>query len=121
MGRPKWIPDADICARASEMASRGLTVEQIADCLGVSRETIYQRQKEYPEFYESIKRGRSAGMNQITNALFEKAVNGDNTAMIFYLKTRDRENWGEQYIEPVKEIPPINITVHPDAINKASE
>jgi hypothetical protein len=31
--------------------------------------------------------------------------------MIFYLKTRDRESWGEQYVEPVKEIPPINIVV----------
>jgi hypothetical protein len=121
MGRPKWIPDADICARASEMASRGLTVNQIADCLGVSRDTIYERQKEYPEFYDSIKRGRSKGMEEITNALFEKAKAGDNTSMIFYLKTRDRENWGEQYIEPVKEIPPINISVHPDAINKAAE
>ena len=121
MGRPKWIPDADICARASEMASRGLTVNQIADCLGVSRDTIYERQKEYPEVYDAIKRGRSKGMDQVSNALFEKAINGDNTAMIFYLKTRDRENWGEQYIEPVKEIPPINISVHPDAINKAAE
>jgi len=121
MGRPKWIPDADICARASEMASRGLTVAQIADCLGVSESTLYNKQEEYLEFMDAIKRGRSKGMEQITNALYEKAVNGDNTAMIFYLKTRDRENWGEQYIEPVKEIPPINITVHPDAINKASE
>jgi predicted transcriptional regulator len=121
MGRPKWIPDADICARASEMASRGLTVAQIADCLGVSESTLYNKQEEYLEFMESIKRGRSKGMDEITNALFEKAKAGDNTSMIFYLKTRDRENWGEQYIEPVKEIPPINITVHPDAINKASE
>ena len=121
MGRPKWIPDAEICARASEMASRGLTVAQIADCLGVSESTLYNKQEEYLEFMESIKRGRSKGMDEITNALFEKAKSGDNTSMIFYLKTRDRENWGEQYIEPVKEIPPINITVHPDAINKASE
>jgi len=121
MGRPKWIPDADICARASEMASRGLTVAQIADCLGVSESTMYNKQEEYLEFMDSIKRGRSKGMEEITNALFEKAKAGDNTSMIFYLKTRDRENWGEQYIEPVKEIPPINITVHPDAINKASE
>ena len=121
MGRPKWIPDAEICARASEMASRGLTVAQIADCLGVSESTLYNKQEEYLEFMESIKRGRSKGMDEITNALFEKAKAGDNTSMIFYLKTRDRENWGEQYIEPVKEIPPINITVHPDAINKASE
>jgi hypothetical protein len=121
MGRPKWIPDADICARAKDMASRGLTVSQIADCLGVAESTLYNKQSEYLELMESIKRGRSIGMDQVTNALYEKAVNGDNTAMIFYLKTRDRVNWGEQYIEPIKEIPPINITVHPDAINKAAE
>jgi len=121
MGRPKWIPDAEICARASEMASRGLTVAQIADCLGVAESTLYKKQDEYVDFMDAIKRGRSKGMDEITNALFEKAKAGDNTSMIFYLKTRDRENWGEQYVEPVKEIPPINITVHPDAINKASE
>jgi predicted transcriptional regulator len=103
------------------MASRGLTVKQIADCLGVSDATIYERQKEYPEFLEAIKRGRSEGINQVTNKLFEKAVDGDNTCMIFYLKTRDRESWGDQYVEPVKEIPPIQILVDKDAINKAAE
>jgi predicted transcriptional regulator len=111
VGRPKWIPDELTCRKAREMASRGLTVAQIADCLGVSDATIYERQKEYPEFLEAIKRGRSEGINQVTNKLFEKAVDGDNTCMIFYLKTRDRESWGEQYVEPVKEIPPINIVV----------
>ena len=119
MGRPKWIPDAEICARASEMASRGLTVAQIADCLGVSDSTMYNKQEEYFEFMDSIKRGRSKGMEEITNALFEKAKAGDNTSMIFYLKTRDRENWGEQYIEPVKEIPPINIVVDSRAMDES--
>jgi predicted transcriptional regulator len=121
VGRPKWIPDELTCRKAREMASRGLTVAQIADCLGVSDATIYERQKEYPEFLEAIKRGRSEGINQVTNKLFEKAVDGDNTCMIFYLKTRDRESWGEQYVEPVKEIPPIQILVDKDAINKAAE
>jgi predicted transcriptional regulator len=120
-GRPKWIPDELACRKAREMASRGLTVKQIADCLGVSDATVYERQKEYPEFLEAIKRGRSEGINQVTNKLFEKAVDGDNTCMIFYLKTRDRESWGDQYVEPVKEIPPIQILVDPDAINKAAE
>lgn len=121
VGRPKWIPDELTCRKAREMASRGLTVAQIADCLGVSDATVYERQKEYPEFLEAIKRGRSEGINQVTNKLFEKAVDGDNTCMIFYLKTRDRESWGEQYVEPVKEIPPIQILVDKDAINKAAE
>jgi DNA repair exonuclease SbcCD ATPase subunit len=112
MARPKWIPDADICKEAGDMAARGLTVAQIADCLGISEATVYERQKEFPEFLESIKRGRSKGLQDITNALYEKAMSGDNTSMIFYLKHRDRDNWGEQLIEPVKEIPPINITLN---------
>ena len=120
-GRPKWIPDELACRKGREMASRGLTVKQIADCLGVSDATVYERQKEFPEFLEAIKRGRSEGINQVTNKLFEKAIDGDNTCMIFYLKTRDRESWGDQYVEPVKEIPPIQILVDPDAINKAAE
>lgn len=116
-GRPKWIPTAKIREEAEEMASRGLTIAQIADCLGVSDATVYERQKEYPEFLESIKRGRSQGINKVTSALFDKALEGDNTCMIFYLKSRDRESWGDQYVEPVKEIPPIQILIDPSAIN----
>ena len=120
MGRPKWIPDELTCKKAKDMASRGLTVLQIADCLGVSHTTIYERQNEFPEFAEAIKKGRAEGISQVANKLFEKAVDGDNTCIIFYLKNRDRESWGDQYVEPVKEIPPIQILVDKDAINKAS-
>jgi hypothetical protein len=37
---------------------------------------------------EAIKRGKAKGIVTITNALYEKAKEGDNTAMIFYLKNR---------------------------------
>ena len=40
-GRPAWIPTDSICEQAREMASNGLTVAQIADCLGVSESTLY--------------------------------------------------------------------------------
>ena len=119
-GRPKWIPDELACHKAREMASKGLTVMQIAHCLGVSHTTVYERQNEYPEFAEAIKKGRAEGINQVANKLFEKAIEGDNTCIIFYLKNRDRESWGDQYVEPVKEIPPIQILVDKDAINKAA-
>lgn len=121
MARPSWKPDAKICKRAKNMAARGLTVAQIADCLGVCEATIYAKQKEFPEFLEAIKRGRSSGMDEVTSALFEKAIAGDNTAIIFYLKHRDRENWGEQVIEPVQEIPPIQIILDRDEPNKATD
>ena len=120
-GRPKWIPDELVCRKAQEMASKGLTVMQIAHCLGVSHTTVYERQNEYPEFAEAIKKGRAEGISQVANKLFVKAVDGDNTCIIFYLKNRDRESWGDQYVEPVQEIPQINITVDPRAINSAAE
>ena len=121
VGRPKFVVTKEMCDKAEAYAAQGLTQEQIAMALGIGLSTLYEKQNEFTEFAEAIKRGKGKGIQTITNRLYEKALEGDNTAMIFYLKTRDRENWGEQYIEPVKEIPPINISVHPDAINKAAE
>lgn len=95
-GRPKFIPTPEICAKAEKLASRGLTVEQIARSLGVSETTVYDRQAEYPDFMKAIKDGRAKGLAAVSNALYEKAVAGDNTAMIFYLKNRDRESWGDR-------------------------
>ena len=40
-GRPAWIPTNSICEQARELASRGLTVDQIADCLGITGSTLY--------------------------------------------------------------------------------
>jgi predicted transcriptional regulator len=99
------------CDKAREMASRGLTAAQIASCLGISETTLYKKQNEYAEFMDAIKKGRTEGINQVSNALFEKAIQGNVTAMIYYLKTRDRENWGENQPEPLKEMPPMQIVV----------
>ena len=112
MSRPSWNPSPIDCEKAREMASRGLTVGQIASCLGISETTLYKKQNEYAEFMDAIKKGRAEGINQVSNALFEKATQGNVTAMIYYLKTRDRENWGENQPEPLKEIPPMQIILN---------
>ena len=91
------------------MASNGLTVAQISVCLGISESTLYAKQGEYKEFMDAIKKGRAEGLNQVSNALFEKATQGNVTAMIYYLKVRDRENWGENQPKPLTEIPPMQI------------
>jgi hypothetical protein len=100
-----------VCQEAREMASNGLTVAQIADCLGMSESTLYGKQNEYTEFVGAIKRGRAEGIHKVSNALFEKATQGNVTAMIYYLKVRDRENWGENQPEPLREIPPMQIVL----------
>ena len=89
IGRPKFEITEAICAKAEHLASKGLTVDQIAAVFGVSDATIYERQAENPDFYDALKRGRAAGIVDVNNALYEKAtVDKDNTAMIFWLKNR---------------------------------
>ena len=68
-GRPAWIPANSICEQAREMASNGLTVAQIADCLGVSESTLYGKQNEYKEFMDAIIKGRAEGLHKVSNAL----------------------------------------------------
>ena len=111
IGRPAWIPTDSVCQEAREMASNGLTVAQISDCLGIAESTLYGKQNEYKEFLDAIKKGRAEGLNKVSNALFEKATQGNVTAMIYYLKVRDRASWGENQPEPLREIPPLQFII----------
>ena len=88
IGRPKFVVTKDMCERAEAYASQGLTSEQIALALGIGLSTLYDKQSEFKEFAEAIKRGKGRGIQRVTNKLYEKALEGDNTAMIFYLKNR---------------------------------
>lgn len=86
MGRPQIKITKKLCQKAEKLSAKGLTMSQIASVLNMGESTLYEKQAQYPEFSESIKRGRNKGIEQITNTLFQKAVEGDNTSMIFYLK-----------------------------------
>lgn len=109
-GRPPWIPPEP--DKVESLAARGLTLEQIANCLGISYQTLNEKSKEYAEFADAIKRGRDKGISIVANALFEGAKSGNTTAQIFFLKARakwyeneliDRESDGKD-IENAKEI-----------------
>ena len=86
MGSPQIKIKKKLCQKAEKLSAKGLTMSQIASVLNMGESTLYEKQAQYPEFSESIKRGRNKGIEQITNTLFQKAVEGDNTSMIFYLK-----------------------------------
>lgn len=85
VGRPKIIPDI---IEVEKLASQGLTLEQIAHCLGISYKTLNERKKEFEDFSEAVKRGQAAGIQQVTSALFQNVRGGNVTAQIFYLKCR---------------------------------
>ena len=94
-GRPPFEITKEVCDQAEELASHGLTLEQIAYSLGIVYQTLNEKRKEFDELSEALKRGKAKGIKKVANALYEKATEGDNVAMIFYLKNRDPDNWEE--------------------------
>ncbi|MGE4289961.1 MAG: hypothetical protein AB7E36_14855 [Salinivirgaceae bacterium] len=58
---------------AEGFAREGLTDIQIAKNLGISKTRFYEYQKEYPEFRNSIKRGKAPVDFEVENALLKRA------------------------------------------------
>lgn len=83
-------------AKVEALASRLLSKEQIAISLGISEKTLYNRQNEFTEFTEAIKRGREKGVATIANKLVESAIDGNTTAQIFILKTHGGQEWKDK-------------------------
>lgn len=88
IGRPPLEITDEMIKKAENLASRGLTVIQIARCLGMGERTLYTKQNMYKHFRQAIKNGRSKGIGTIANCLFEGAKSGNVPSQIFYLKTR---------------------------------
>lgn len=88
MARPEWIPTPERIEQVESYASLGLTKLQIADCLGISYDTLNEKCKEYSEFSEALKRGESKGIAMVANELVKNAKVGNVTAQIFFLKCR---------------------------------
>ena len=89
VGRPKFEVTKEVLQRAERAMAQGLTKEQCAAALGISRSKFFEIQEQNVDFLDAIKSGEAEGIQQVTNALYEKAtVDRDNTAMIFFLKNR---------------------------------
>lgn len=90
-GRPRIeLTPADL--DTIESAARcGCTQEQISHILGIS-ESKLEEFKSDPRVSGAIKRAQSDGIRQVGAALFNKALNGDVTAMIWFEKTRARRS-----------------------------
>ena len=74
--------------KVEELAGRGLTQQQIADALGISRTTLQGRIRDSELFEQAIKRGQAKGIASVSNKLFESAMRGEAWAVCFFLKTK---------------------------------
>lgn len=57
-------------------ARDGLTDEQIADNIGISRSTLNSWKDKYSDISDTLKRGKEVVDRQVENSLFERALGG---------------------------------------------
>ena len=73
-----------------------LSLEQIADYMGVSRCTFNEIRKRQPEVELRYRRGRANTIGDVGTSLIQKARGGDTSSMVFYLKTQ--AGWKESKV-----------------------
>lgn len=71
----------------------GLTDVQIAHNMGISINTLNKWKREHGQIGQALKVGREEVNMIVENALLKKALSGNTTAMIFFLKN----NWRDKY------------------------
>lgn len=77
-------------------ARDGLTDEQIAHNIGIRRETLWNWRKQYPNIDNALKKTKEVVDREVENALYKKALSGDTTALIFWLKNRRPNDWRDK-------------------------
>lgn len=77
-------------------ARDGLTNEQIAQNMGITRQTLNVWSKKYPSISDALKKGKEIVDYAVENALLKNALGGDTTAQIFWLKNRKPKQWRDK-------------------------
>lgn len=117
MAKSKWEQVKDKLILVEGWARDGLTDEQIANNLGISKDTFYQYKKKYPDFSDSLKKGKEYVDYEVENALLKSALSGNTTAQIYWLNNRKPKKWKNRRSEEESE----NMQSLADAIQKAYE
>jgi hypothetical protein len=92
----KWLePDGLILLQG--WARDGLTEEQIAHNMGISARTLSTYKKQHFPILQALKKGKEVVDFAVENALLKKALAGDVTAMIFWLKNRKQLRWRDRH------------------------
>ncbi len=77
-------------------ARDGLTEDQIAKNMGITRTTLWEWKKKETNILNALKKGKEVVDFEVENALLKSALEGNVTAQIFWLKNRKKEQWREK-------------------------
>lgn len=105
----EWITEEGL-TRIKGWAMDGLTDEQIAQNMGVTRKTLYEWKDRFSDISDTLKETKDVADRNVENALYQAALAGNTTAMIFWLKNRKPDKWREKR-EEEQQKDTININI----------
>lgn len=120
----EWLKEENLTLLKS-WAIKGLTDRQIADSMGIAESTLYEWKKKYSEISEALKKGKEVFDAESVEALHQAGIGhyieevdtditirdgmeikrirkrkrwipSNVTALIFWLKNRDPDNWKDR-------------------------
>lgn len=103
----EWLTEQGL-TRIKGWAMDGLTDEQIAHNMGISRKTLCEWKEKYSDICDTLKETKDVADRNVENALYQAALSGNTTAMIFWLKNRKPDKWRKKREEDTED---KNITV----------
>jgi transposase-like protein len=74
----------------------GYSLTKAAEAAGIARSALHRWKDEDPEFQEEILDAIEAGTDRLEDEALRRALDSSDTMLIFTLKARRREKWGDK-------------------------
>lgn len=102
-------------------ARNGLTNEQIASNMEVAVSTLWEWRKKSSKISNALKIGKEEADLQVENALHKAALEGNTTAMIFWLKNRKPENWRDKIQQEITTESAVKLVIDNNELSDTDE
>ena len=95
VGRPRFEITPEVLKEVEACMEMGLTVGETAHNLGITRTTFYEKQAEFPEFFDTVQAGRARGIKKMTSVIFKKGfVDEDFNSAKYWLN--NKAGWSDK-------------------------
>lgn len=95
----KWLENENLVLLEG-WKRNGLTDEQIAKNIGINVRTLDKWKAKYGRIGQALKIGHEQANYAVEGKLLKKALSGNTTAMIFWLKNNWRDKYNDSELSP---------------------